>query len=229
MFTSVIIPAAGAGERMGAAVSKQFLLLLGKPIIIHTLERFQMCGAVNEIIIAVQPSSRQQVESLIGEFHLSKATKIVEGGKRRQDSVSNALSHLNPQAEVVIVHDAVRPFIHQKVILESIDKAIAYSAAVVAARVKDTIKVGSDEGRFERTLDRSVLWLAQTPQTFRRKVLIDAYEKARRERIDATDDASLVELLNIRPAIVEGSFENIKITTPDDLDFAGVVARRFRD
>ena len=229
MFTSVIIPAAGAGERMGAAVSKQFLLLQGKPIIIYTLERFQMCGAVNEIIIAVQPSSRQQVESLIGEFHLSKATKIVEGGKRRQDSVSNALSHLNPQAEVVIVHDAVRPFIRQKTILDSVDKAISYSAAVVAVRVKDTIKVGTDEGRFERTLDRSVLWLAQTPQTFRRKVLIDAYEKARRERIDATDDASLVELLNIRPAIVEGSFENIKITTRDDLDFAGVVARRFRD
>jgi 2-C-methyl-D-erythritol 4-phosphate cytidylyltransferase len=229
MFTSVIIPAAGAGERMGAAVSKQFLLLLGKPIIIHTLERFQMCGAVNEIIIAVQPSSRQQVESLIGEFHLSKATRIVEGGKRRQDSVSNALSHLNPQAEVVIVHDAVRPFIRQKTILDSVDKAISYSAAVVAVRVKDTIKVGTDEGRFERTLDRSVLWLAQTPQTFRRQVLIDAYEKASRERIDATDDASLVELLNIRPAIVEGSFENIKITTPDDLDFANVVAHRFRD
>jgi len=229
MFTSVIIPAAGAGERMGAAVSKQFLLLLGKPIIIHTLERFQMCGAVNEIIIAVQPSSRQQVESLIGEFHLSKATKIVEGGKRRQDSVSNALSHLNPQAEVVIVHDAVRPFIRQKAILDSIDKAISCSAAVVAVRVKDTIKVGTDEGRFGRTLDRSVLWLAQTPQTFRRQVLIDAYEKASRERIDATDDASLVELLNIRPAIVEGSFENIKITTPDDLDFANVVAHRFRD
>jgi 2-C-methyl-D-erythritol 4-phosphate cytidylyltransferase len=229
MFTSVIIPAAGAGERMGAAVSKQFLLLLGKPIIIHTLERFQMCGAVNEIIIAVQPSNRQQVESLIGEFHLSKATKIVEGGKRRQDSVSNALSHLNPQAEVVIVHDAVRPFIRQKAILDSIDKAISCSAAVVAVRVKDTIKVGTDEGRFERTLDRSVLWLAQTPQTFTRQVLIDAYEKASRERIDATDDASLVEILNIRPAIVEGSFENIKITTPDDLDFANVVAHRFRD
>ena len=214
---------------MGVAVSKQFLLLQGKPIIIHTLERFQMCGAVNEIIIVVHPSSRQQVESLIGEFHLSKAAKIVEGGKRRQDSVSNALSHLHPQAEVVIVHDAVRPFIRQKVILDSIDKAISYSAAVVAVRVKDTIKVGTDEGRFERTLDRSVLWLAQTPQTFRKQVLIDAYEKASRERIDATDDASLVELLNIHPAIVEGSFENIKITTPDDLDFADVVARRFRD
>lgn len=229
MFISVIIPAAGAGERMGAAVSKQFLRLQGKPIVIHTLERFQKCSAVSEIIIAVHASSYQHVESLIGEFHLSKATKIVEGGKRRQDSVSKALSRVHPQAEIVIVHDAVRPFIQQKVILDSIDKAIAYSAAVVAVRVKDTIKVGTDKGRFERTLDRSVLWSAQTPQTFRKKVLIDAYEKAGREMIDATDDASLVELLDIRPAIVEGSFENIKITTPDDLEFAEMLARRFRD
>ncbi len=214
---------------MGAAVSKQFLRLQGKPIVIHTLERFQKCSAVSEIIIAVHASSYQHVESLIGEFHLSKATKIVEGGKRRQDSVSKALSRVHPQAEIVIVHDAVRPFIQQKVILDSIDKAIAYSAAVVAVRVKDTIKVGTDKGRFERTLDRSVLWSAQTPQTFRKKVLIDAYEKAGREMIDATDDASLVELLDIRPAIVEGSFENIKITTPDDLEFAEMLARRFRD
>ena len=115
--------------------------------------------------------SRQQVESLIGEFHLSKATKIVEGGKQRQDSVNNALSQLHPQTEIVIVHDAVRPFIQQQVILDSIDKAISYSAAVVAVRVKDTIKVGTDEGRFERTLDRSVLWLALARQTFRRQVL----------------------------------------------------------
>ena len=228
-MTSVIIPAAGAGERMGAAVSKQFLLLQGKPIIIHTLERFQMCGAVNEIIVAVQASSRQHVESLIGEFRLSKMTKIVEGGRRRQDSVSNALSQLHPQSEIVIVHDAVRPFITQKMILDSIDKAMAYSAAVVAVRVKDTIKIGTDTGRFERTLDRSVLWSAQTPQTFRKQVLIDAYERAGREKIDATDDASLVELMNISPAIVEGSFDNIKITTPEDLDFAAVVSRRFKD
>ena len=229
MFTSVIIPAAGAGERMGTAVSKQFLSLDGKPIIVHTLERFQMCGAVNEIIIVVQPSSRQHVESLIDEFHLSKATKIVEGGRRRQDSVSNALSQLHSQAEIVIVHDAVRPFVQQRVILDSIEKAKTYSAAVVAVRIKDTVKIGNDEGRFERTLDRSALWSAQTPQTFTRKVLLDAYEKASSDRIDATDDASLVELLNIHPAIVEGSFDNIKITTPDDLELAGVVARRFRD
>ena len=214
---------------MGSTINKQFLSLQGKPIIIHTLERFQMCRAVNEIIIAVQASSRQQVEFLIGEFHLSKVTKIVEGGRRRQDSVNNALSQIHSQADLVIVHDAVRPFVQQKMILDSIEKAKAYSAAVVAVRVKDTVKVGNNEGRFERTLDRSVLWSAQTPQTFAKQVLLDAYEKASRENVEATDDASLVEALHIRPAIVEGSFDNIKITTPDDLDFANVLAGRFRD
>ena len=187
MFTSVIIPAAGAGERMGSAVSKQFLLLQGKPIIIHTLERFQRCSAVNEIIVAVQASSRQHVESLIGEFHLSKTTKIVEGGKRRQDSVSNALGHLHPQAEIVIVHDAVRPFIQQKTILESIDKAdCIFGCGCCSPGQRHDKGRRLIEGRFERTLDRSVLWLAQTPQTFRKQVLIDAYEKAepRKDRRD---------------------------------------------
>jgi 2-C-methyl-D-erythritol 4-phosphate cytidylyltransferase len=229
MFTSVIIPAAGAGERMGASVSKQFLPLHGKPIIVHTLERFQMCAAVDEIIVAVHPSSRRQVEALVTEYRLSKATKIVEGGRRRQDSVSNAIRHVEPRADIVIVHDAVRPFVQQKIIVNSIEKAKSNSAAVVAVRVKDTIKVGNDKGEFERTLDRSVLWLAQTPQTFRKQLLIDAYEHAGREKIDATDDASFVERLNVHPAIVEGSFDNIKITTPDDLEFAEVLARRFKD
>ena len=229
MFTSVIIPAAGAGERMGGAVSKQFLSLHGKPIIIHTLERFQMCAAVDEILIAIQPSGREQMELLVNEYHLSKVSRIVDGGRRRQDSVSNALAHVGAEADIVLVHDAVRPFIHQKVILASIEKARTHSAAVVAVRVKDTVKIGNREGQFERTLDRSVLWAAQTPQAFAKDLLRQAYEKAGREEIEATDDASLVELLHIKPAIVEGSFDNIKITTPDDLDFASVLARRFHD
>lgn len=229
MFTSVIIPAAGSGERMGGSVSKQFLLLQGKPIIVHTIERFQACAAIDEIIVAVHSSSRRQAELLISEYRLSKVSKIIEGGSRRQDSVGNAIRHLDPRAEIVIVHDAVRPFIQQKVILASIDKALSDSAAVAAVRPKDTVKVGNTQGRFEHTLDRSVLWLAQTPQTFRKQVLIDAYDHAGRENIDATDDASLVERLDIRPAIVEGNFDNIKITTPDDLEFAEVLARRFKD
>ncbi len=227
MFTSVIIPAAGLGERMGGAVSKQFLSLQGKPILIHTLERFQMCDAVGEIIVAVHPASRRQAEALVAQYRISKAAKFAEGGKRRQDSVYNALRLIDPAADVVMVHDAVRPFIQQKTILDSIGKAVSDSAAVVAVRVKDTIKAGNGKGHFVRTLDRSVLWMAQTPQTFQKQVLIDAYARAEREMIDATDDASLVELMSIRPAIVEGSFENIKITTPDDLEFAQILALRF--
>jgi 2-C-methyl-D-erythritol 4-phosphate cytidylyltransferase len=229
MFTSVIIPAAGFGERMGAPVSKQFLSLHGKPILVYTLERFQLCTAVDEIIIAAQQATHAQIEFLIGEFKISKVSHVVEGGRRRQDSVSNALRHINPKADIVVIHDGVRPFIQQKVILESIEKAKAFSAAVVAVRVKDTVKIGNEEGRFEKTLDRSLLWMAQTPQTFQKQLLLDAYEKATRENIEATDDASLVELLNVHPAIVQGSFDNIKITTPDDLDFANLIARRFKD
>ncbi len=229
MFTSVIIPAAGFGERMGAAVSKQFLSLHGKPILVYTLERFQLCTVVDEIIVAAQPATHAQIEFLISEFHLSKVSKIVEGGRRRQDSVNNALRHVSPRSDIVVIHDGVRPFIQQKVILESIEQAKMFSASVVAVRVKDTVKVGNEEGRFEKTLDRSVLWMAQTPQTFQKQLLLDAYEKANRENIEATDDASLVELLNVHPTIVQGSFDNIKITTPDDLDFANLIARRFKD
>ncbi|HTR82319.1 MAG TPA: 2-C-methyl-D-erythritol 4-phosphate cytidylyltransferase [Bacteroidota bacterium] len=229
MFTSAIIPAAGAGERMGSTVSKQFLTLHGKPIVIHTLEKFQLCDAVDEIVVAVQPSSRHQIEFLISEFHISKVTAIAEGGRRRQDSVANALSRVRPNADIVVVHDAVRPFVQQKLIKDAIEKARTHSAAVVAVRMKDTVKVGSQEGLFERTLDRSVLWSAQTPQAFAKQLLVDAYAKANREDIDATDDASLVEMLNVQPAIVVGSFDNIKITTPDDLDFANVLAHRFKD
>jgi 2-C-methyl-D-erythritol 4-phosphate cytidylyltransferase len=229
MFTSVIIPAAGFGERMGAPVSKQFLSLHGKPILVYTLERFQICTAVDEIIVAAQPATHAQIEFLIGEFKISKVSHVVEGGRRRQDSVSIALGHINAQADIVVIHDGVRPFIQQKVILESIEKAKIFSAAVVAVRVKDTVKLSNEEGRFEKTLDRSLLWMAQTPQTFQKQILLDAYEKANRENIEATDDASLVELLNVHPAIVQGSFDNIKITTPDDLDFANLIARRFKD
>jgi 2-C-methyl-D-erythritol 4-phosphate cytidylyltransferase len=214
---------------MGAPVSKQFLSLHGKPILVYTLERFQLCTAVDEIIIAAQQATHAQIEFLVSEFKISKVSHVVEGGRRRQDSVSGALRHINPKADIVVIHDGVRPFIQQKVILESIEKAKAFSAAVVAVRVKDTVKIGNEEGRFERTLDRSLLWTAQTPQTFQKQILLDAYEKAKRENIEATDDASLVELLNVHPAIVQGSFDNIKITTPDDLDFANLIARRFKD
>ncbi len=227
MFTSVIIPAAGFGERMGAPVSKQFLSLRGKPIIIHTLERFQQCSEITEIVIAAQRSAFQQIEFLVREFHLTKVRPIVEGGKRRQHSVANALSFVDARAELVAVHDAVRPFIHRKILLTAIEKAAEYSASVVAVRAKDTLKIGDENSFIESTLNRSSVWIAQTPQVFKKEILVRAYEHAKNNSIEATDDASLVEQIGIQPVLVEGSYDNIKITTPDDLEFAEVLAHRF--
>jgi 2-C-methyl-D-erythritol 4-phosphate cytidylyltransferase len=227
MFTSVIIPAAGFGERMGAPVSKQFLSLRGKPLIIHTLERFQQCSEIAEIVIAAQPSAFQQIEFLVKEFHLAKVRPLVEGGKRRQDSVANALKHIDERAELVVVHDAVRPFIHKKILLAAIEKAVEHSASVVAVHAKDTVKIGNERNIIETTLKRSSVWIVQTPQIFKKDILVRAYEHAKNNGIEATDDASLVEQIGVQPVLVEGSYDNIKITTPGDMEFAEVLMHRF--
>jgi 2-C-methyl-D-erythritol 4-phosphate cytidylyltransferase len=229
MFTSVIIPAAGSGKRMGGSINKQFLSLHGKPILICTLEQFQLCDAVDEIIISTQKIFFSQIELLVKDFHINKVKHVVEGGRRRQDSVANGLSSLAPEGEIVIVHDAVRPFIHRSIIIRSIAEAARHAAAVVAVRVKDTVKVAEKDDRIARTMARELLWTAQTPQTFQKKILINAYENAAMNHVEATDDSSLVEALGIRPVLIEGSYDNIKITTPEDLDLADVISQRFKD
>ncbi len=227
MFTSVIIPAAGFGERMGATIAKQFLPLKGKPILVYTLERFQQCAEVNEIIIATQKSSMEQIEELLSEFQITKAVTPIPGGERRQDSIANALNYIHEQSEIICVHDAVRPFIHLREITQTIETAKYFGASIVAVRAKDTIKKASTDGRVEHTLQRSSLWMVQTPQTFQRKILVDAYANAERNQLTATDDSYLVEKIGISPIIVEGSYDNIKITTPDDLLLAELLLQRF--
>ncbi len=227
MFTSVIIPAAGFGERMGATIGKQFLLLNEKPILVHTLERFEQCAEIHEIIVATQRSSFSIIEEMKKKYSLTKLRSPVEGGERRQDSIANALKLVDPSAEMVSVHDAVRPFVHLKEISQSIETARYFGASIVAVRAKDTIKQASTDGRVEKTLNRSSLWSVQTPQTFQRQILLDAYEFAAKNNITATDDSYLVERIGISPIIVEGSYENIKITTPDDLLLAELLLQRF--
>jgi len=227
MFVSAIIPAAGFGERMGATISKQFLLLNGKPILVHTLERFQACDAVNEIIVATQRSSMQLIEEIKEKYSLSKLKSPVEGGQRRQDSVANALRCIDAQSEIVTVHDAVRPFVHMKELTQSIETAKYFGASIVAVRAKDTMKVASTDGRVEKTLNRSSLWNVQTPQTFQRSILLEAYRFAEKNNLTATDDSFLVEQIGVSPIIVEGSYDNIKITTPDDLLLAELLLKRF--
>lgn len=227
MGVSVIIPAAGFGERMGATIGKQFLLLDGKPVLVHTLERFQQCGMVDEIIVSTQRSSFTLIEEITAQYALTKLRPPVEGGQRRQDSIANALRSIDAQSDIIVVHDAVRPFVHIKEINQSIETAKYFGASIVAVRAKDTMKQASTDGRVEKTLNRSSLWSVQTPQTFQRQILIDAYANAEKLNITATDDSYLVEQLGVSPIIVEGSYENIKITTPDDLLLAEMLSQRF--
>ncbi|MFA6456384.1 MAG: 2-C-methyl-D-erythritol 4-phosphate cytidylyltransferase [Bacteroidota bacterium] len=227
MFTSVIIPAAGFGERMGAAIGKQFLLLDEKPILVHTLERFEQCTEISEIIVATQRSSFSIIEEFKEKYALTKLKQPVEGGQRRQDSIANALQVIDAKAEIIAVHDAVRPFVHLREITQSIETAKYFGASIVAVRAKDTMKQASTDGRVEKTLNRSSLWSVQTPQTFQRKILFDAYAHAQKHGIIATDDSFLAEQIGILPIIVEGSYENIKITTPDDLLLADLLLKRF--
>lgn len=227
MFVSAIIPAAGFGERMGATISKQFLMLDGKPILVHTLERFQACETVQEIIVATQSSSLSLIGEIKEQYSLTKLRPPVEGGERRQDSVANALRHVDAACDIISVHDAVRPFVHLKEITQSIETAKYYGASIVAVRAKDTMKQASTDGRVEKTLNRSSLWSVQTPQTFQKKILLDAYRFAEKNNLTATDDSFLVEQIGISPIIVEGSYENIKVTTPDDLLLAELLVKRF--
>jgi 2-C-methyl-D-erythritol 4-phosphate cytidylyltransferase len=227
MVTSVIIPAAGFGERMGATIGKQFLLMNDKPILVHTLERFEQCDEVSEIIVATQRSSFTFIEEIKQKYSLSKLKPPIEGGQRRQDSVANALHYIDLKTEIIAVHDAVRPFVHKKEISQSIETAKYFGASIVAVRAKDTMKQASTDGRVEKTLNRSSLWSVQTPQTFQRQILIDAYANAEKMNITATDDSFLAEQIGVLPIIVEGSYENIKITTPDDLLFAELLLKRF--
>jgi 2-C-methyl-D-erythritol 4-phosphate cytidylyltransferase len=227
MITTVIIPAAGFGERMGATIGKQFLLLNNKPILVHTLERFEQCEEVTEIIVATQKSSFTIIEEIRQKYSLSKLKPPIEGGQRRQDSIANALNYIDPNSEIIVVHDAVRPFVHNKEISQSIETAKYFGASIVAVRTKDTMKQASTDGRVEKTLNRSSLWNVQTPQTFQRQILKDAYAHAEKFNITATDDSFLAEQIGVLPIIVEGSYENIKITTPDDLLLAELLLKRF--
>lgn len=224
---TAIIPAAGEGRRVGGELQKQFRSLLGRPILVHTLEKFERCDAVDEIILVVSDSMIQYSMQLVKEYHLSKVVEIVQGGARRQDSVYSGLQALMVHpADIVLVHDAVRPLVSHDQIGALIEACITYKAAIPAVQPKETVKHSSADGGFvSSTLDRSSLWLVQTPQAFAADLLITAYRRAAADRYFATDDSSLVERIGVNVKIVEGSYENMKITTADDFSIAEGILR----
>jgi 2-C-methyl-D-erythritol 4-phosphate cytidylyltransferase len=224
---AVIIPAAGSGERMAASETKPFLLLGDKPLLVHTLQKFQDCSEVDDLVLVVRAADIKRAEALVVEYHLGKVVDVVEGGERRQDSVYRGLKRLEGRGVAfVLVHDAVRPFLSAAKIHEIIGVAKRHCAAVLAVQPKDTIKLSNGTSSVRMTLERTKLWAVQTPQCFAIDLLMKAYERALKDEFVGTDDASLVERLGVGVSIVEGSYDNIKITTQADLDLAELILRR---
>ena len=220
MVVSALIPAAGRGERMGGGVKKPFLLLDDKPIIVHTLSRFQRCDLIDEIVPIVSAEDIDRTWRIVGKYEFTKVTKVVPGGETRQRSVYNGLRTLGERTDVVVIHDGVRPFVTDEIIRGCVKMAFKAGAAIAAVPVKDTIKEVSPEGIVLHTLERNRLWAIQTPQVFQKKLILKAHEIALERGIEATDDAALVEMMGGKVHVIMGSYENIKITTPEDLILA---------
>lgn len=216
MHVAAIIAAGGTGTRLGAGVPKQFLQLGGRTILQRSIEAFVRHDRVTEVVVALPPQATLEVAGPDGKL------RVVAGGARRQDSVANAFDAVSPGAEIVLVHDAARPFVSADVISRTIDAAAAHGAAIAAVAVTDTVKQVTMEGGdlvIAGTIPRESIYLAQTPQGFRRDVLAKAVSLGRGDAI-ATDEAALAELAGHPVHIVEGDVENVKITTAADLDRA---------
>jgi 2-C-methyl-D-erythritol 4-phosphate cytidylyltransferase len=219
---SVVIAAGGSGRRMGGRTPKQFLLLGGAPILERTIAAFHSLRAVREIVLVVPADCVSRAAAIVRRAGFRKVAHIVPGGKDRQASVFNGLEKCSFRSGIVLVHDAVRPFVRRDTILSVIHAAGRYGAALAGVPVKDTITIESPGGSgfSSRTLRREELWAVQTPQGFHFALLQEAHMKARADRFHGTDDASLVERKGTRVKIVHGSETNINITNPDDRKLA---------
>lgn len=215
---------------MGSDTPKQFRTLGGLPVLVHSLRVLEAADSVDDVILAVPEADREFcLREIVTRHGLTKVRKVVAGGDRRQDSVRHGLSAVDGKPDIVLVHDAVRPFLTREMVEGVIEQAAKHGAAVVAIPMRDTVKqVGADR-LIECTVDRRSLWLAQTPQAFRFALLREAHRKAELEGIHATDDAQLVERLGHPVAVVDGSMENIKITRPEDLVIGEAILAARRD
>ncbi|MBU8787925.1 MULTISPECIES: 2-C-methyl-D-erythritol 4-phosphate cytidylyltransferase [Bacillus] len=215
MNYEVVIPAAGQGKRMNAGKNKLFIEAKGLPVIIHTLKVFEDHDACKRIILVINEREFGEFDNLLKKHHFKTPIEIVPGGKERQQSVFQGVKVAGNE-EIVLVHDGARPFIKREHIEQLVMKAKQTGAAIVAVPVKDTIKRVQDE-EVAGTIERSSLWAAQTPQAFRLSILMNAHTEAEAKGFLGTDDASLVEEAGGKVAIIHGDYQNIKLTTPDDL------------
>lgn len=206
---------------MKANINKQYLLLKEKPIVAHTIEKFENNDNIDEIIVVTKDNEKEYCRiNVVDKYDYKKVKSIVSGGEERQDSVYNGLKACNKDTKIVLIHDGVRPFIKTEEINEIIKETLKIDACVTGVKVKDTIKIVDDELNIVETPHRENLWAVHTPQAFSYNLILDAHEKCKSEEWTVTDDSMLIEKLGVKVKMIEGSYDNIKITSPEDLYIA---------
>lgn len=220
---AAIVLAAGSGKRMNSKVHKQYLIIQDRPVLYYSLKAFED-SAVDEIVLVVGKGEEEFCrKEIVDKYGISKVKAIVEGGKERYHSVFEGLKQTS-DADYVLIHDGARPFVNQDIIRRCMQEAQKYQACVVGMPVKDTIKIADEEGYAKQTPDRKNVWMIQTPQTFSYALIYEAYEEMlETEDTAITDDAMVLERIKGKKSkLIEGSYRNIKITTPEDLLIANV-------
>lgn len=219
-----VIVAAGKSTRMGG-VDKGMLLLQGKPALRHCLEAFNACDRIDSICLVTAEERLDACSALSAQWGIEKLVTVVTGGDTRTKSVYNGLNALPPECEIVAIADGARPFTTADIITRSIESARSKGSGIIAIKSRDTVKVAGNDGCVESTPDRSALWLVQTPQTFRFEMILNAYARAISLGLEATDDAAIAELSGEQVYLVEGSADNIKLTTPEDICHGEAILR----
>lgn len=223
-----VVLAAGQGKRMQNSVQKQYLLLEGKPVLYYSLKAFQECSFIDEIILVTQ---KEEIvfcqEEIIKKYNLTKVKKTVPGGAERYLSVYEGLKYIE-ECSYVYIHDGARPFVDEGILCRAHEGVAKYHACVAAMPVKDTIKIAGEEPFAEHTPDRNRVWMVQTPQAFDYALIKGAYEKLIEQGISSvTDDAMVLEKTEHQKVrLIEGSYQNIKITTPEDMEIAKVFCKK---
>lgn len=224
-----IILAGGKGSRMGQPINKQYLNINGYPILYYTLKAFTKCHCIDDIIVVVAEGEIDYCrEEVIEKYNFTKVKDVVIGGKDRQDSVLNGLKALINCA-IVLIHDGARPFINESIIKSAVEYANLYGATACGVKPKDTIKIKDSSGFSIETPDREMLFCVQTPQAFKYDLILDCHKKIYKQGIKVTDDTMVVERYGNKVYLYEGSYNNIKITSPEDLEIGTQILKNFSD
>ncbi len=222
-FCSVVIVAAGKGTRMKTGQNKQFMNLIDRPVLAYTLEAFEQCEWIDEIIVVTSEEGIVLCKEIVDISELIKVTKLIKGGQERQHSVYNGLQEISDKAELVAIHDGARPLVYPIHIQEVLEAALDTGGAALGVPLKDTVKRIDDQNNIIETVDRNTLWAVQTPQAFKVDLIRQAHKDAMHDNIQVTDDCMLVERMGVAIKMVQGSYDNIKITTPEDMYLARAI------